>query len=322
MEIVRAKITMPKFPKPLSLPKNVYDTRAKRNKQIVAAAKLGIFFRVFVILFELFGVILIHSSALFLDAISSVMDVVSSLFLIFCIKLAYRPPDLDHPFGHGRYEPLGGLILGVMLIVLGGVMLVQQLLNLFQAEVYRYIHPWAWIFSAIAMVILEIAYRLLIRTAKQENSPALIADAVHYRIDSLTSLIATIALVIASSWPEWGLTIDHIGAIVIALFMMGIGIVTSRENFHQVMDRVPDSKFFKRVREAALKASGVQGTEKIRIQQYGPDAHVDIDIEVNPSLTVAKAHKISQQVRLEIQKAWPSVRDVTVHIEPFYANDH
>ena len=62
--------------------------------------------------------------------------------------------------------------------------------------------------------------------------------------------------------------------------------------------------------------------EKIRIQRYGPDAHVDIDIEVKPSLTVDKAHKISQQVRREIQKAWPAVRDVTVHIEPYYANDH
>lgn len=63
-------------------------------------------------------------------------------------------------------------------------------------------------------------------------------------------------------------------------------------------------------------------TEKTRIQLYGPDAHVDIDIEVDPELSVQKAHKISQEVRIEIQKAWPAVRDVTVHIEPYYPNDH
>ena len=276
----------------------------------------------FVIIFEFYGVFLINSSSLFLDAISSLADVAFSLFLIFCIKLAQRPPDQEHPFGHGRYEPIGGMLLGIFLVVLGIIMFIQQLLSLSHHELHRHIHPWGWLFPAIAMVALEIAYRLMIRIAKQEHSPALAADAIHYRVDSLTSFFATVALIVAASWPEWSVTIDHLGAILIALFMIGIGIIAARENFNQLMDRVPDHKFFEIVKRAAAKTPGVEGTEKIRIQQYGPDAHVDIDIEVKPSLTVAKAHRISQQVRLEIQKEWPAVRDVTVHVEPYYANDH
>jgi cation diffusion facilitator family transporter len=313
---------MPKFPRPLTLPKDVFVSREKRNQQVLQAIKLGILFRLFVILFELVGVALINSSALFLDAISSLMDVVSSVFLIFCIKLAQRPPDYDHPFGHGRYEPLGGLLLGILIIVLGSIMFFQQTLGFFYQEVHRHIHSWAWVFSAVAMVVLEIAYRLINRTAKKSHSPALAADAIHYRLDSLTSLFATIALIIAAIFPEWSLLVDHAGAIVIALFMVVLGLLAARENFHQLMDKIPEAHFFEIVKKAAFKASGVEGTEKIRIQRYGPDAHVDIDIEVKPSLTVDKAHKISQQVRLEIQKAWPDVRDVTVHIEPYYANDH
>ena len=313
---------MSKYPKPLSVPKSVEVSRNNRQKQIISASKLGIVIRIFVILFELTGVLFINSSALFLDAISSLMDVVSSLFLIFCFKLAQRPPDDDHPFGHGRYEPFGGLSLGVLLVILGGIMFFQQFLNLFQGELHRQIHSWAWIFPAVAMGVLEIAYRFMIHTAKQEKSPALIADAVHYRIDSLTSLFATLALVTASIWPTWSLVLDQIGAILIALFMIALGIFTSRKNFHQLMDKVPDLECFECVQQAALKTTGVKGTEKIRIQQYGPDAHINIDIEVNPSLTVEKAHRISQQVRVEIQKAWPAVRDVIVHIEPYYPNDH
>lgn len=313
---------MAKFPDPLSLPNDINVSRDKRNQEVLGAVKLGIYFRLFVILFEFIGVVLINSSVLFLDAVSSFTDVISSVFLIFCIKLAQRPPDQDHPFGHGRYEPLGGLLLGIFLIVLGSVMLVQQLLGIFQIEVQRQIHAWAWLFPAIAMGVLEIAYRLLIRISQKQHSPALAADAVHYRVDSLTSLFATIALGVAAFWPEWGLIVDHIGAIFIAFFIIGMGFLASRKNFHQLMDKVPDSIFFDNVRRAALNVLGVEETEKIRIQQYGPDAHVDIDVEVNPSLTVAKAHEISQQVRIEIQKAWPAVRDVTVHIEPYYANDH
>lgn len=313
---------MSKFPKPIPLPKDVQASRMKRHQQITRAVIWGISFRLFVILFELIGVILINSSALFLDAISSLMDVLSSLFLIFCMKLAQRPPDYDHPFGHGRYEPMGGFLLGILLIVLGSVMFFQQLLGFFNEEVHRHIHPLAWLFPAAAMVVLEIAYRSLIRIGKTYDSPALTADAYHYRIDSLTSLFATIALIIAAIWPEWSLSIDHLGAIAIAIFMIGLGYLASRENFYQLVDKIPEPQIFDLVKQAALKTSGVEAIEKMRIQHYGPDAHINIDIEVKPFLTVDKAHKISQQVRFEIQKAWPAVRDVTVHIEPYYANDH
>jgi divalent metal cation (Fe/Co/Zn/Cd) transporter len=76
------------------------------------------------------------------------------------------------------------------------------------------------------------------------------------------------------------------------------------------------------VRDAAKSVDGVCDTEKIRIQQHGPNAHVDIDVEVDPHMTVERAHEISQKVRRAIQTAWPQVLDVTVHIEPYYENDH
>jgi len=313
---------MSEFPIPLTPPQDVSASRIERNKEVIQAVQIGIGFRIFVILFELTGVALMNSSSLFLDAISGMTDVISSIFLIICIKLAQRPPDYDHPFGHGRYEPMGGLLLAILLIMLGGVMFFQQVLGFAYQEGHHHIHPWAWIFSALAVILLEIAYRILIFSAKKTNSPALAADAYHYRVDSLTSLTATIALIIAAIWPESSVLVDHFGAIIIALFMIALGFMAARLNFHQLMDKIPDSQFFDLVRQAALKTSGVEDTEKIRIQNYGPDAHVDIDIEVNPTMTVEKAHHISQQVRLEIQKAWPAVRDVTVHVEPYYANDH
>lgn len=313
---------MPKFPKPLILPEKVIHSREERNQQVVKAALLGIKFRIFVILFELAGFFLINSSTLFLDAVSSLMDVVSSILLILCIKLAQRPPDQNHPFGHGRYEPLGGLLLGIFFVILGGVMFSQQILGTFQHPNDEAIAPTGWLFAAVAMVILEFAYRRMMKIAKSEESPALAAEAIHYRIDSVTSLLATVALLTAAFVPGWSHLVDHLGAIAISLFMVIVGLFGARDNFHQLMDRIPSSEYFNRVRSAARGVRGVEGTEKINIQQYGPDAHVDIDIEVNPRLSVDKAHQISQRVRVEIQKAWPAVRDVTVHIEPYYANDH
>ncbi|MBA3722979.1 MAG: cation transporter [Parachlamydiaceae bacterium] len=313
---------MTKFPKPVPIPDKVFKTRKNRIIQITKSAKIGVSLRMGIIILELIGVYFTQSSALFTDAMASLTDVISTIFLIFCIKLAQRPPDRDHPFGHGRYEPLGGLLLGLLLMVLGGVLFVQQLFGVGQEDSHQWISPFAWIFPLVAVLLLEISYRLVMKTAKEEDSPALAADAAHYRVDSITSFMAMIALIVAAYVPTWSVFIDHIGAVIIAIFMIILGVHASRKNFHQLMDRVPDLKFFDLVNEAALNVRGVKGTEKIRIQSYGPDAHVDIDIEVEPQSSVEAAHKVSQKVRAEIQKAWPAVRDVTVHIEPYYANDH
>lgn len=313
---------MSKFPDPLSLPSEVYTKRVNRYQQVIKAVKLGIKFRLCIILFETIGYLFINSSALLMDIAASLIDTITSLFLVLCILLARRPPDKEHPFGHGRYEPLGGLLLGIFMVVMGGIFLVQQLLGAVQEESFRHISHWAWIFPAIAVVLLETSYQMMIETAAKENSPALAADAAHYRTDGITSLVATIALIAAAFLPHWGLLIDHVGAIFIDLFMIWIGFFAARENFNQLMDRIPDEKFFTTVKQAAQRVEGVKDTEKVLIQQYGPDAHVDIDIEVDPLLSVDVAHQISQSVRIEIQKAWPAVRDVTVHIEPYYPNDH
>ncbi len=311
---------MDHFPPKLKLPKHVKQTRVLREKSLLLSATYGIIIRMGIILFELVGVWFYGSASLLLDAVASLVDIASSLLLVLFIKLANRPPDSNHPFGHGRYEPLVGLQLGLMLIGIGGFVGIQQIF--YATESGEPIDPRTFLFPLVAMIFLEICYRILNRTAKEQDSTALAADAVHYRVDAITSLFATIALLFAAVAPAWGHFIDHLGAIAIAGFMIVTGIIASRNNLNQLMDHVPDKSFFDRVKKAAHLVDGVQETEKIRIQFYGPDAHVDIDVEVAPDLTVELAHKISQKVRFEIQKEWPVVRDVTVHVEPYYPNDH
>lgn len=312
---------MEQFPSPIKLPTSVTRKRDHRRNAVLQAAKRGIMIRSSIIFFELIGVFLFGSSALLMDALASCLDIVASILLVLGVRWADKPPDKDHPFGHGRYEPLIGLQLGFILALTGGAMVVQQIFHV-GWEPKETISPFAWIFPAAALVLLEISYRLIMRVAKREKSPALAADAIHYRIDGLTSLFATLALILAAIYPPLSQTFDRFGAILIALLMIILGIYAARNNFHQLVDRVPDMAFFEKVRQAASEVSGVMGTEKIRIQFYGPDAQVDIDIEVDPQLSVEKAHGISQQVRVEIQKAWPAVRDVMVHIEPYFPGDH
>jgi len=313
---------MTKFPDLVPLPETFFTLRAERKKQMITTARRGVILRFVIIMAEFFGFFYFGSSALLLDAISSLVDIGSSLLLILCVILADRPPDRHHPFGHGRFEPIAGLQLGVLLVVFGGVMTYKQISAVLEGGHTGVINPNAWIIPLVAIVLLELAYRHLKKTAKLRNSPALLSDAVHYRLDAINSLFAMFALVIAAYVPKYSQVIDHIGAVLIAILMITVGTIAAKKNIDQLLDRVPDESFFTLVRIAAMKVKGVLATEKILIQTYGPDAHVSIDVEVDPAMSVEEAHTISQKVRHEIQIAWPCVRDVIVHIEPFFDGDH
>jgi cation diffusion facilitator family transporter len=310
------------FPAPLPIPKEVFIARKLRSSAMVRIAVRGIIVRFIIAIIELIGYAYFQSASLLLDSLSTFVDVASSILLIVSIKLAERPPDEDHPFGHGRYEPVVGMQLGIFL-VLGGVgMFVHQFLGLFHLEQTKVMDSRAWLLPLVACVFLEISYRRMKKVADREQSPALLSEAFHFRVDSLNSLLALIALVLASIVPSWSWVFDSFGALAIALFMLSVGIYATKANLNQLLDRIPSASYFDKVRKAAMSVPQVRGTEKILIQQYGPDAHVDIDIEVDPMLSVEIAHGISQQVRNAVQKDWPQVRDVVVHIEPFYENDH
>lgn len=310
------------FPKKLEIEKAIDERRGERRRQIMTTVLRGIWLRLAIIGVELGGFALWGSFSLLLDALSSLLDIGTSFLLLLCVKLADRPPDRNHPLGHGRFEPVAGLQLGVFLIAIGGYLAVQQLFAAAGENSTKTLHPYAWIIPVFAMVLLELGYQRLKKVAQKQHSPALHADAVHYRIDGLSCLFAALALALGAYFPEKSRVLDHLGAVLIAFFMMGVGVKAFYENLHQILDRAPSLVFFQKVHAAAMRVPGVRATEKLRIQAFGPDALVSIDVEVDPQLTVEKAHEITQWVRKEIQSDWSSVRDVIVHVEPYYEGDH
>lgn len=314
---------MSKFPDALPLSRSIIRQRLVRRKTVLLAARQGILFRALFICIELLGCFFWGSSALLMDALSSSIDLVASFALIWCIRRADVPPDQDHPFGHGRFEPVAGLFIGFLLLFLGVLSGYTQV-TLIGSEpmAQEQWFSYAWLVPCLGVLFLEMSYQKARRAAKKEHSPALMADAVHYRIDALASLLAVGALGLAALFPASAHLFDRAGALFIALLMACMGGIAIRKNLAQLLDQTPEESYYQRVREAALSVEGVLATEKLRLQAYGPDAYVLIDIEVEPHQSVHQAHELTQQVRRKIQLAWPAVRDVIVHVEPYYPNDH
>jgi cation diffusion facilitator family transporter len=310
------------FPAPVPTAESVAAARAERERELLRAARLGITLRVGVVIAELLGVWLLGYAALLVDAVSSLFDVAASIAIVFAVRLAARPPDEEHPFGHGRYEPLAGLQLGLIVCVAGVWLAARHVAGLFETPAAGEVRGFAWLIPAGAAAVLEFSARLVRRIGRQQQSTALIAEAFHYRVDAATSVVAAVGLLAASLIPAYGHLIDLLAAVLLSLLMVALGALAAWENLHQLLDRVPREDHFQRVRESALCVEGVLGVEKVRIQHAGPDAHVDIDIEVDPDMPVSEAHVITQHVRARIQADWPFVREVVVHVEPYYAGDH
>lgn len=308
------------FPQDVPLPKHIAEERNKRLKELMGAALRAMALRGILIGIEMVGFWLYGSQSLLMDAISSSMDLASSLLLIVCLRAAKSPPDYNHPFGHGRIEPIAGLLLGVFLIQGGLYLAYNQIFEFSLPD--GFIDRRACFFALAAAIVMEACYRLMRRYARVHHSSAMMAEATHYRTDALNSLVAFAALGLAGFFPQHGLYFDRIGALLIAFSIVYLGFQAARENMDQIVDKRPSEEMFKRIRKSAMGVQGVKGTEKIGIQHYGPDAHVDIDIEVDPQASVDHAHRISQRVRRAIQSDWPAVRDVTVHVEPYFEGDH
>jgi cation diffusion facilitator family transporter len=310
------------FPEPVRPQEGLRDARARRTQRLVRVTLIGIAVRLVIVAAELVGYAVYRSATLLIDALASLADVTASLLLVAAIRLAARPPDDDHPFGHGRYEPLAGLQLAVFLAGLGGYLFLRQLWSAATTPTAGEIAAIAGLIPLIAAGLLEVVARVIRRIGARHRSSALIAESAHFRIDAMTSLIAAIGIGLAAALPSYGHLIDRLGAMLLAAVMIWLGAAAALENLHQLMDRVPEDASFERVRAAAAAVEGVREVEKIRIQHAGPDAHVDIDIEVDPEIRVDEAHRIAQHVRATIQSAWPSVREVVVHVEPYYEGDH
>lgn len=310
------------FPQQLKPSQATQEARQIRRSELIASIKRGIIARLLIIGAELLGFLFLSSFALLYDAVASLWDILSSVALIFAISLASRPPDEDHPFGHGRYEPLTGLQLALLMVGLGLFMSYKQVVEIATQPAGEELYAFTWMIPVGAVILLEGCYQWMMRASRKHKSAALAADAVHFRIDAVNSLLAAVALFVGSFFPSWSPFFDHMGAFIISALMIFIGLSAAYKNVHQIIDRVPDKEIFVMIRKAAEEVPGVLGTEKLRVQLTGPDAHIDIDVEVEPNLSVVEAHRISQEVRVAIQEKWPMTRDVIVHIEPYYPDDH
>ncbi len=255
-----------------------------------------------------------HSTSVVADGLESAGDVFASGFVLLGLTLAAKPPDKDHPYGHGRIEILTGLLIGLGLSAAGALICYGSVARLGVAapRVSGYV-VWALLVSLAAKTVLAI---FKFRYARRLKSTSLAADAWNDLMDTLSALAALIAVGLALSDPERFADADSYGGFIVGLIVIAVGVKVAYDTAMQLMDTMPPDAKMAEVRAAAAAVPGVRGVEKCFARKTGLQYHVDLHLEVDGAMTVWQSHEIAHEARTKILNTLDWVADVLVHVEP------
>lgn len=256
-----------------------------------------------------------HSFALVADAIESLADIISSLVVWSGLRLAARDPDHDHPWGHGKAEPLAAGIVGLMLLLAALGIVAKAIQGILTPHPVP--RPWTLIVIGLVVVVKEILFRRVAKVAETIGSGAVAADAWHHRSDAISSTAAFIGVAIAVVGGAGWYWADEAAAIV-AAGVIGIGAWRIlRPATHELMDGAPEAALLRSATAAATSVPGVRMVEKVMARKVGIRHFIDLHVQADPAMSLHDAHILSGMVKRAIQAELPSVENVLVHMEPF-----
>jgi len=279
------------------------------------AAVVGLSINLALGVIKLAGGIAAHSFALIADSVNSLGDVLTSAVVVFAFRIAQRPPNPRHPYGHMRAEAVAGSNMA-LLVVFSAVMIAWEAIEHLTDQ-----HPvppvWALWIAGGNVVIKELLFHYKTRIGRRTGSAALLANAWDHRSDALCSLAVLIGLaLIRFGGPAW-ISADEIASLVVAAAIIWSGGRLFWSSSRELLDMQADDELVAEVRRTAESVPEVRAIETLLVRKAGLEFFVDIHIEVDEHLTVAAGHLIGHQVKDRLLSEFPAIRDVLVHLEPY-----
>jgi len=275
---------------------------------------IGIIINAFLAIIKCTAGILGNSYALVADGIESFCDIFSSLIVLFGLKMAGKPADENHPYGHGKFEPLAGVAVAMILFAASILIAIESV-----REIITPHHaPESFtLFVLVAVIVIkESLFRYVINVGDSIQSIAVKSDAWHHRSDAITSLAAFVGISIALIGGVGYESADDYAALLAAIIISINAVLLLKPALFELIDTAPDPELHEKIRSIAVLVPGVLGTHKCHIRKLGFDHYVDLDILCNPDSTIREGHDIAHEVGEAIHKALPNITKVLVHVEP------
>ncbi|HEY3915881.1 MAG TPA: cation diffusion facilitator family transporter [Verrucomicrobiae bacterium] len=288
---------------------------ANRLERTLKATFVGMGVNAVLTAFKFAAGIVGHSHALIADAVESTADILSSIIVWRGLVVAAEPPDREHPYGHGKAEPLAAASVAIMLLLAAFGIIIKSAAELTDQQRER---PRAFTLVVLlgVVVVKELLFRFVSSEAKSADSIAVHTDAWHHRSDAITSLAAAIGITFTLVGGRNFLFADDAAAILAGLIIVWNGWRLLQPALSELMDASPNLALIAKIKSTAGKVPGVRKIEKCMVRKAGFQYFVDMHVEVDPEITVREGHAIAHDVKNRVREAMPTVSDVLVHIEP------
>jgi cation diffusion facilitator family transporter len=255
-----------------------------------------------------------NSYALIADAIESTTDIFASFLVLFGIKYANKPADENHPYGHGRAEPLITFLVVGFLITSATIIAHESIVNIGVPHDL----PKSWTLYVLGAIILwkEYSFRVVMKRSKETNSSSLKADAWHHRSDAITSVAAFLGISFALLMGKGYESADDWAALFASGFILYNSYLIFRPALSEIMDEHLYDDLIERIRVVSFQVDGIMDTEKCFIRKSGMKYHVDLHAVVNGSLTVKEGHDLAHQLKDTLRSEITELGHVLIHVEP------
>ncbi len=255
-----------------------------------------------------------NAYVLIADGIESALDIGGSFVIWGGLKVAARPPDETHPYGHGKAEPMAAFIVACGVLAAAAGLAIQSV-----REILIPHHgpaPFTLAILIVVVVVKEVLFRYVNRIGRDAGSTAVQTDAWHHRTDALVSAAAFVGISIALIGGDKWQSADDWSALFACTVIGANGFRLLRPAFYEIMDTAPRGEIVDFVRNTAEKVSGVIDIDKCILRKMGLSYYVDLHIGVNENISVREGHRIAHAVKDAIRHSNPRIADVLVHIEP------
>lgn len=285
----------------------------EESKIVNKMSRVGILGNVLLAGFKLFAGVIGKSGAMVSDAVHSLSDVFATVIAFFGVRLSRQPEDEEHPYGHERIESVASLFLGLILAGTGLGIGYTGLRKLFAPEALEVPTLLPLIAAAVSIAAKEGMFQYTMHYAKKLNSSAFKADAWHHRSDAFSSVGSFIGIGLAKlGFP----VMDPIASLVICLFILKIAFDISRDAVSKMLDTSCGEEFEQGVRTFVEAQSGVRHIDLLHTRQFGNKVYIELEIAVQGDLPLVEAHAIAESVHHSLEKEYPSVKHVMVHVNP------
>lgn len=290
------------------------------SRSIIIATWVGIIVNLLLTLIKAIGGILGGSRALIADALHSASDVVGSIVVLFAVKIANKPPDEEHPYGHGKAEGVASIIVALLLIVVGVEISISSI-KVFFGETPEAPGIIALIILVISILIKEVLFYYKLWLGKKYNSTVLITEAWHHRSDSLSSFAALLGIGLAIIGEKFAIGFlvygDAIAGLIVSLIVIKVGYDLIKTSSNVMLEKVLGRDEVRVYEETVLSVEGVKRIDQLLARTHGSYVIVDIKVSVDQNITVKEGHDIATEVKQSLILKHEEVEDVLVHINPY-----